>query len=118
MLENEYRKDNWSKSIAGIKLQNNKNLFNERNKYYKQHCESFNKNIKEDINKYNQFRLEELEYKYKSNEMFKDLRNTLKKFNIPEGVECGEVTDLNIKKPSAGKRLSSRKSKAKPKVKK
>ena len=118
MLENEYRKDNWSKSISGIKLQNNKNLFNERNKYYKQHCESFNKNIKEDINKYNQFRLEELEYKYKSNEMFKDLRNTLKKFNIPEGVECGEVTDLNIKKPSAGKRLSSRKSKAKPKVKK
>ena len=32
MLENEYRKDNWSKSIAGIKLQNNKNLFNKRKK--------------------------------------------------------------------------------------
>ena len=117
MLENEYRKDNWSKSIAGIKLQNNKNLFNERNKYYKQHCESFNKNIKDDINKYNQFRLEELEYKYKSNEMFKDLRNTLKKFNIPEGVECGEVSDLNIKKPS-GKKVLSRKSRIKPTTKK
>jgi hypothetical protein len=116
-LENEYRKDNWSKSIAGIKLQNNKNLFNERNKYYKQHCDSFNKNIQEDINKYNQFRLEELEYKYKWNEMVKDLRNTLKKFNIPEGVECGEASELNIRKPG-GRKSTSRKSVSKSKSKK
>ena len=116
-LENEYRKDNWSKSIAGIKLQNNKNLFNERNKYYKQHCDSFNKNIQEDINKYNQFRLEELEYKYKWNEMVKDLRNTLKKFNIPEGVQCGEESDLNIRKPG-GKKSTTRKSVSKSKSKK
>ena len=52
-LEHEYRKDNWSKSITGIKLQNNKNLFIERNKFYKQHCETFNQNIKDDINKFN-----------------------------------------------------------------
>lgn len=34
LLKNAYRKDNWSKTIIGIKLQNNKNLFLERNKYY------------------------------------------------------------------------------------
>ena len=115
VLENEYRKDNWSKSIAGIKLQNNKNLFNERNKYYKQHCDSFNKNINDDINKFTQYRLEELEYKYKWDEMVKDLRNTLKKFNIPEGVECGTGSDINIKKPTKGKKSSGRKSRSKGK---
>ena len=99
LLENAYRKDNWSKSIVGIKLQNNKNLFLERNKYYDQHCKGFNDNIKEDINKFNNLRLEELEYKYKWDEMVKDLKNTLKKFNIPEGVTCevDEKKDNNIK---------------------
>ena len=114
VLENEYRKDNWSKSIAGIKLQNNKNLFNERNKYYKQHCESFNKNIKEDINKFNHFRLEELEYKYKWDEMVKDLRNTLKKFNIPDGVECGTGAEIDMKKSKVEKK-PTKKSKSKGK---
>ena len=88
LLENAYRKDNWSKSIVGIKLQNNKNLFLERNKYYEQHCKSFNENISEDIKKYNVLRMQELEYKSKWDEMVKDLQNTLKHFNIPEGVIC------------------------------
>ena len=109
VLETEYRKDNWSKSISGIKLQNNKNLFIERNKYYKQHCDSFNKNIKDDINKFNHFRLEELEYKYKWDEMVKDLRNTLKKFNIPDGVECGTGSDIDIKKPDPRKKSGNKK---------
>ena len=111
ILENEYRKDNWSKSITGIKTQNNKILFIERNKYYKNHCETFNNNIKEDINKFNILRVQELEYKFKWDEMVKDLKNTLKKFNIPEGVECGTASEeikttqntTNNKKTSAKK---------------
>ena len=114
-LETEYRKDNWSKSISGIKLQNNKNLFNERNKYYKQHCDSFNKNVKEDIDKFNHFRLEELEYKYKWDEMVKDLKNTLKKFNIPEGVECGSGSDIDIKKPLTVKKAANKRVRSKGK---
>ena len=86
LLETAYRKDDWSKSIIGIKLQNNKNLFLERNKYYDEHCKEFNENINEDLNKFNNLRLEELEYKNKWDEMVKDLKNTLEKFNIPEGA--------------------------------
>ena len=106
-LENAYHKDNWSKSITGLKLQNNNNLFRERNKYYEQHCQSFNANVKEDIDKFNSMRLQELEYKYKWDEMVKDLKNTLKKFNIPEGVTCEIEEDKekdkgkNAKKPAA-----------------
>ena len=114
ILENEYRKDNWSKSITGIKLQNNKNLFIERNKYYKQHCETFNNNIKDDINKFNNLRVQELEYKFKWDEMVKDLKNTLKKFNIPEGVECGTATEENkSQKTTINKKTSAKKVKGK-----
>ena len=108
LLENAYRKDNWSKSIIGIKLQNNKNLFLERNKYYEQHCKGFNENIKEDINKFNTYRLEELEYKFKWDEMVKDLKNTLKKFNIPDGV-TPEIDDKKIKEKSDLKNKKSAK---------
>ena len=100
LLEEEYKKDSWSKNIIGIKLQNNKNLYNERNKYYEQHCLEFNKNINEDINKFNNLRMEELEYKYKWEELVKDLKNTVKNFNIPEGVKPEMVEDNN-KKPSS-----------------
>ena len=65
ILENEYHKDHWSKSITGIKTQNNKILFIERNKYYKKHCVTYNNNIKEDIKEYNILRVQELEYKFK-----------------------------------------------------
>ena len=102
LLENEYKRDNWSKSLIGIKLQNNKNLFLERNKYYEQHCLEFNKNITEDINKFNALRLEELEYKYKWDELVKDLKDTVKKFNIPEGVKP-EKEEKEEKKPSSKK---------------
>ena len=113
-LEHEYRKDNWSKSITGIKLQNNKNLFIERNKFYKQHCETFNQNIKDDINKFNNLRVQELEYKFKWDEMVKDLKNTLKKFNIPEGVECEAATEES-KQPqkTTTKKTSAKKGKGK-----
>ena len=109
LLENAYRKDNWSKSIVGIKLQNNKNLFLERNKYYEQHCKGFNENIKEDINKFNLLRLDELEYKQKWDEMVNDLKNTLKKFNIPEGVTC-EVNEA-VEKGKKIQKVKKRKKK-------
>ena len=115
ILENEYRKDTWSKSITGIKLQNNKNLFIERNRFYKQHCETFNNNIKEDIEKFNNLRIQELEYKFKWDEMVKDLKNTLKKFNIPEGVECGTATEESKpqKATTTNKKTSAKKVKGK-----
>ena len=103
LLEETYKKENLSKSIIGIKLQNNKNLFLERNKYYEQHCKEFNKTINEDINKYNEFRLQEMEYKYKWDELVKDLKNTLKKFNIPEGVIPELNEEIKIEKPSSKK---------------
>ena len=102
LLEKVYKRNNWSKSIIGIKLQNNKNLFLERNKYYEQHCLEFNKNISEDINKFNGLRLEELEYKYKWEELVKGLKNTVKKFNIPEGVKP-EIEEKEVKKPTSKK---------------
>ena len=115
ILENEYRRDNWSKSITGIKLQNNKNLFLERNKFYKNHCDTFNNNIKDDIDKFNNLRVQELEYKFKWDEMVKDLKNTLKKFNIPEGVECGTATEESKSQKTVpnNKRSSSKKTKGK-----
>ena len=103
LLESEYKRDDWSKSIIGIKLQNNKNLFLERNKYYEQHCLEFNKNITEDINKFNELRLEELEYKYKWEELVKDLKDTVKKFNIPEGVKPEIMEEIKEEKPSSKK---------------
>ena len=108
LLETAYRKDNWSKNIIGIKLQNNKNLFLERNKYYEQHCKGFNANINEDINKYNNLRLEELEYKSKWDEMVKDLKNTLAKFNIPEGVTCEVDENDKIKKETQNKKIAKK----------
>ena len=113
LLEELYKKDNWSKSIVGIKLENNKNLFLERNKYYEQHCTEFNKSINEYINKYNGLRLEELEYKYKWEELVKDLKNTIKKFNIPEGVspELIEAKKLEENKPSSKKSKKGEKKK-------
>jgi hypothetical protein len=115
ILENEYRRDNWSKSITGIKLQNNKNLFLERNKFYKNHCDTFNNNIKDDIDKFNNLRVQELEYKFKLDEMVKDLKNTLKKFNIPEGVECGTATEESKSQKTIpnNKRGSAKKAKGK-----
>ena len=61
--------------------------------------------INEDINKFNTFRLQELEYKYKWDELVKDLKNTVKKFNIPEGVspEITEEKKVEEKKPSSKK---------------
>ena len=113
ILEDNYKKGKWSKNIIGIKLQNNKNLFLERNKYYEQHCKEFNENINDDINKYNQYRMEELEYKYKWEELVKDLKNTIKKFNIPEGVspELIEAKKLEENKPSSKKSKKGEKKK-------
>ena len=109
LLEERYKKDNWSKSLIGIKLQNNKNLFLERNKYYEQHCKEFNKTINEDISKFNIFRLEELEYKYKWDELVKDLKNTVKKFNIPEG-EMPELKEEKKEEEKPSSKKSSKKS--------
>ena len=90
-------------------MPNNKNLFLERNKYYEQHCKEFNKTINEDIIKFNIFRLEELEYKYKWDELVKDLKNTVKKFNIPEGV-MPELKEEKKEEEKPSSKKSSKKS--------
>lgn len=84
ILETEYGKDVFSKSITGIKLQNNKNLFIFRNDYYKLHCEQFNSNISNAITKYNKERFEELEYKHKWDEMMKKLKEAIAPSNEGE----------------------------------
>ena len=90
-------------------------MFIERNKFYKQHCETFNQNIKDDINKFNNLRVQELEYKFKWDEMVKDLKNTLKKFNIPEGVECEAATEESKQQQqkTTTKKTSAKKGKGK-----
>ena len=77
VLESEYSKENYSKSITGIKLQNNKNLFIFRNEYYKTHCEEFNVSITNAIAKFNKERFEELEYKHKWDEMINKLKEAI-----------------------------------------
>jgi hypothetical protein len=98
ILEEEYKKDNWSKSMTGIKLQNNKNLFLFRNDYYKQHCDQFNKNINEYINKYNTERVKDLEYHAKWNESVKSLKDTLEQFNKDTGNIIQNVEEEEIEK--------------------
>ena len=99
ILEEEYKKDNWSKSMTGIKLQNNKNLFLFRNDYYKQHCDQFNENINEYINKYNKERVKDLEYHAKWNDSVKSLKSTLEQFNKDTGnIIQKEVEEEEIEK--------------------
>ena len=97
-LEEEYKKDNWSKSMVGIKLQNNKNLFLFRNDYYKQHCDQFNRDINEYINKYNSERLQELEYNQKWKDTVKSLKDSLDQFlKETGGVIKNDVNEEEIK---------------------
>jgi hypothetical protein len=84
--------------MVGIKLQNNKNLFLFRNAYYKQHCEQFNKDINEYINKYNSERLQELEYNQKWKDTVKDLKDSLEQFlNETGGVIKNENKEEEAK---------------------
>ena len=85
--------------MTGIKLQNNKNLFLFRNDYYKQHCDQFNENINEYINKYNKERVKDLEYHVKWNDSVKSLKSTLEQFNKDTGnIIQKEVEEEEIEK--------------------
>ena len=109
ILEEEYKKDNWSKSMTGIKLQNNKNLFFFRNEYYKKHCEQFNSDINEFINKYNSERLQELEYNQKWKDTMKNLKENLEQFNKKTGNIIQKETNEEVLKTDNSK--SSKKKK-------
>ena len=109
ILEKEYKKDNWSKSMTGIKLQNNKNLFSFRNEYYKKHCEQFNSDINEFINKYNSERLQELEYNQKWKDTMKNLKENLEQFNKKTGNIIQKETNEEVLKTDNSK--SSKKKK-------
>ena len=117
VLENEYRGKNYSKSISGIKLQNNKNLFQSRNYFYKKHTDNFNACIKEYIDNFNNLRLQEIEYKFKWDEMIKDLKATLKRFNIPEGVTCETENEPKKDEKKDGRTGSRKKTRIKTKKK-
>ena len=84
--------------MVGIKLQNNKNLFLFRNDYYKQHCDQFNSDINEYINKYNTERVKDLEYHAKWNESVKSLKDTLEQFNKDTGNIIQNVEEEEIEK--------------------
>ena len=109
ILEKEYKKDNWSKNMTGIKLQNNKNLFSFRNEYYKKHCEQFNSDINEFINKYNSERLQELEYNQKWKDTMKNLKENLEQFNKKTGNIIQKETNEEVLKTDNSK--SSKKKK-------
>ena len=47
--------------------------------------------------------------------MVKDLRNTLKKFNIPDGVECGGGSEIDYKKIQLEKKPTVKKPKSRGK---
>jgi hypothetical protein len=77
-LENEYKKENYSKNITAIKLQNNKSLFLQRNSYYEKYSQGFKSNLSEILNKYDKIRAEEIEYQKRWNEIIQDLRQNFK----------------------------------------
>ena len=95
--------------MTGVKLQNNKNLFSFRNEYYKKHCEQFNSDINEFINKYNSERLQELEYNQKWKDTMKNLKENLEQFNKKTGNIIQKETNEEVLKTDNSK--SSKKKK-------
>lgn len=74
-LENEYKKEQHSKSITALKLQTNKNLFYSRNKYFKKYVENFNENLKDILGKFDKIRQKELDYQKRFIEILKSVKN-------------------------------------------
>lgn len=78
ILETEFKKENFTKTVTGLKLQNNKNLFIERNNYYEKYIESFKNSIKNIIENFNNLRKEETDYEKRWGEIVAELRNSMK----------------------------------------
>jgi hypothetical protein len=75
ILEAESKKENLSKNITGLKLQNNKNLYLERNYYYDQYCENFKNDLNNLIAYFDNFREEEAKYEKRWEEIVKELKS-------------------------------------------
>lgn len=74
-MKNEYIKDNTSKNITALKLQTNKNLFYNRNKFYMEYSEIFAKNLNLIFEKFDKLRQNEIDYKNRFNEILKSVKN-------------------------------------------
>ncbi len=75
MLETQYKKENLSKNITGLKLKNNKNLFLKRNECFENYSKVFNKKIDSIIESFNILRVEEINYQIRWDEMTKELKS-------------------------------------------
>ncbi len=74
-LEHESKKELMTKNIVGLKLQNNKSLFIERNKLYESYTTKFKTEIDYLLEKFNKYREEELAYQKSWNEIIGGLIN-------------------------------------------
>ena len=76
IIEAEFKKENLSKNITGLKLQNNKNSYNERNAYYEKYSQIFKNEIDGILGKFDGLRDEENKYQKRWEEVIKGLKGT------------------------------------------
>ncbi len=69
------KKENVSKHMTGLKLQNNKNLFIERNVYFEKYCDMFENDINKLLSHFDKFRHEEMSYQKRWGEVIEELKS-------------------------------------------
>ncbi len=77
LLDTEFKKENISKNITGLKLMNNKLLNKERVKYFENYSENFKNNIERYIEVFNGIKTKEYEYSKRWNEIIEGLKNSI-----------------------------------------
>ncbi len=77
-LETEFKKENISKNLTGLKLMNNKLLNKERVSYFEKYIENFKNNIQKYIDIFNLIKSKECEYSTRWNEIIDELKNLVK----------------------------------------
>ena len=74
IIESYSKKENFSKNIIALKLQNNKNLFLKRNESFENYCKEFGVTVDRIIDIFNTLRKEEIKYQSRWDEMTKELK--------------------------------------------
>ncbi len=77
-IDTESKKQIFSKSITGLKLLNNKNLYKNRNFYYEIYCKKIKENVDEYLNYFDSMRADELKYSLRWNEIIESLKTANK----------------------------------------
>jgi hypothetical protein len=78
LLESESKKPNFSKSLTGLKLLNNKNLYKNRNNYYEFYCKKMKENIDDFLKYFDDLRQIEVKYSQRWNEIIQTLKTANK----------------------------------------